>query len=186
MKIGDTGKKMEPMPTELQHAVCAFVESIGIQKGSYGGKDIYREQIIICWELAETMTQGDNAGKPFMISKFYTASLSKKSNLSKDLQAWLKKEFTQQERDEGFEMDTLIGTNCMLNIGEKVKPDGDVRYQVVSIAPKMKQLPNLDVHNKKCPEWINDMKKRAVPEDKVPKEGEEAVVDIHADENLPF
>ena len=108
-------ENFESMPLGMHQAVCAFVEDIGIQEGSYLGKPIRRHQIVICWELAEKMTKGDNLGKPFMISKFYTLSLNEKANLCKDLESWRGRGFTADEKD-GFDVEKLIGANCFLNI----------------------------------------------------------------------
>ena len=82
-----TTEDFERPSNGLTDAVCVFVEDIGTHKGTYQGKDTMRHQCVICFELSEKMTKGDYAGKPFMLSKFYTVSLGKKANLSKDLES---------------------------------------------------------------------------------------------------
>lgn len=77
----------EKAPTGTQQAVCAFVFDIGLQRGEYQGKETILHKIIVCWESVETMTTGEFAGKPFMLSKYYTLSLHEKANLRKDLES---------------------------------------------------------------------------------------------------
>lgn len=157
----NSDQNYEKIPTGTQHAVCAFVEDIGTHEGNYMGKLITRRQIVVCWELSETMTQGDNAGKPFMISKFYTLSLNQKATLCKDLESWRGKPFTNEERN-GFDVEKLIGVNCLLNIIEQEKTDGNTFCKVASISPPLKNMDKLEVVNKKPPEWINELRKRSI------------------------
>jgi hypothetical protein len=155
------GGNYEPAPTGLQQAVCVFVEDIGTHTGSYQGKPIQSHQIVICWELAEKMTQGENIGKPFMLSKFYTLSLNEKANLRKDLEAWRGRSFTDEEL-KGFDLEKLIGINCMVNIVEHTKQDGRTGQKIGSIAPKMKALPDIQKINQKPPAWIDEKRKESI------------------------
>ena len=107
------GKTFEKMPTGVVQAVCAYVEDIGTHEGSYQGKPTLRHQVIICWELAEKMRMGDHAGRNFIVSKFYTLSLNPKASLRKDLESWRGKSFTKEEL-ESFDLEKLIGVNCLL------------------------------------------------------------------------
>jgi hypothetical protein len=160
-KDNGSGGVFEPIPTGTQHAVCAFVEDIGTHEGSYNGKPLVRHQIVICWELAEKMTQGDNTGKPFMVSKFYTLSLNEKSNLYKDLISWRGKAFTDEERD-GFDVERLIGANCLLNIVTTKKTNGKEYSEVASLSPTMKTMEKITPINTKPPKWIQDIKMKSI------------------------
>ena len=144
----------EAVPTGPQHAVCAFVEDIGVHEGTFQGKAYSRHQLVIVWELAEKMKDG----RPFCMSKFYTASLDEKANLRHDLSAWMGKDFTDQEL-LGFDIETMIGRNCMLNIVEKKKLDGKVTQAIGSIMPAVKGMPAMLPSMDNPPEWI--AKKRA-------------------------
>ena len=152
------GGDFELAPVGNQQAVCAFVEDIGTHDGSYNGKPTRNQQIVICWELAEKMTLGDNAGKPFMLSKFYTLSLGEKSNLRKDLQSWRGVAFTEQEL-RAFDVEKLNGVNCLLNVVAEKKQDGKEFRKIASVSPLIKGMPKIEVFNKMPPEWI--AKKRA-------------------------
>src|ERR1700685_4504260 len=99
MKWPDTrGGDFEQPPIGTHMARCVRVIDIGTQRGEYQGKVNIRRQCIIAWELpTELMSEGDSAGKPFIVSRFYTASLGKKANLRADLQNWRGREFTEEE-----------------------------------------------------------------------------------------
>lgn len=178
----DNGENYESIPLETQQAVCAFVEDIGTQEGYYMGSSIIKHQVVICWELAEKMTTGEHAGKPFMISKFYTLSLNEKANLCKDLESWRGKPFTAEER-KGFDIEKLIGANCLLNIIEDERTDGKKYPKVASVSPILKNMPKIVPVNKVPPDWIQKKREQSI-EWKEAKEG--YATNNEADEGLPF
>lgn len=97
-------------------ARCIRIVDIGTQKGEYLGKPITRKQIIVTWELpTELIPEGEYAGQPYVVSRFYTASLNEKATLRKDLEAWRGREFTTKEL-EGFDLKKIVGVPCMLSI----------------------------------------------------------------------
>ena len=179
------GGDFEKTPTGNQQAVCAFVEDIGTHRGEYKGVPNERHQIVVCWELAETMTTGDYAGKPFMISNFYTLSLSEKAKLRKDLESWRGRTFTQQELD-GFDGEKLIKANCLLNIIEEPNAEGKMRTKIASISPIMKNMTPLEIVNTEPPAWIDKMRQQSIEatEEKfgpMPDQGQ-----AQQDDDLPF
>ena len=175
------GKDFEKTPNGMHQAVCAFVEDIGTHEGSYLGKPLSRHQIVICWELKELMKEGENEGKPFMISKFYTLSLWDKANLRKDLESWRGKEFTEDEL-KGFDLENLIGANCFLNIIEGKKQDGTMRAQIASINPIAAGMEKLVIFNKKAPDWIEKKRSQSIE-----AQGESAGENTEqSDDSLPF
>lgn len=174
-------KDYEQIPAGMHQAVCAFVEDIGTHEGSYAGKPIRRHQIVICWELAEKMTRGENAGKPFMISKFYTLSLFEKASLRKDLESWRGRGFTDEELG-GFDVENLIGANCFLNIIEETKQDGSKRSKIASINPVAKGMEKLNVINTKPPAWIAEQRAKSI--EMITAEGEGTQPE--GEDDLPF
>lgn len=117
MKWTDSGNgNFEQAPIGSHVARCIKVIDIGTQKGEYQGQVSIKRQVIIGWELpTELMETGEYAGKPFTVSKFYTASLNEKANLRKDLANWRGRDFTEEEL-LGFESKNILGKPCMLSI----------------------------------------------------------------------
>ena len=116
MKFKDTGGDFEQPSIGTHVAICVKVIDIGTQRSEYQGNANIRRQCIIAWELPnELMTEGDRAGHPFVVSRFYTCSLSTKANLRKDLENWRGREFSKIELD-GFESKNILGKACMLSL----------------------------------------------------------------------
>lgn len=141
MQFKDSGGgSFEQPPIGTHVARCVKMIDIGTQKGEYQGTATFKRQVIIGWELpSELMTTGDHAGKPFVVSKFYTASLSEKANLRADLKNWRGRDFTTEELG-GFEAKNILGKTCMLSLTESDK--GKIRVTGVMALPKGTQVPD--------------------------------------------
>lgn len=140
MKFADNGNhNFEQPPIGTEVGRCIKVIDIGTQKGEYQGKATFKRQVIIGWELPNAlMTEGEFAGKPFGVSKFYTASLNEKANLRADLANWRGRDFTPEELG-GFEARNILGKTCMLSLTANDK--GRVRVTGVMAIPKGMQVP---------------------------------------------
>lgn len=88
----------------LYESVCIGVWDVGTQmtKGKFAG---LVHQCVFLWELPGGLT----------VSKKYTASLSDKANLRKDLQAWRGRRFTDEEL-RGFSLRGVVGARCQLQV----------------------------------------------------------------------
>lgn len=124
MKIGNQSKFV-PVKEGLFEAVCVDVVDLGMVASQYGEK----HKLKIVWEVSEKMADG----RPFTIQQRYTASLSPKANLYKALKSWRGADFTKEEL-KSFEMDSLIGAPCRVNV-EHNENDGNV-YANVSVILK--------------------------------------------------
>lgn len=138
--VDNGGGEFEQPPVGTHVARCIKVIDIGTQRSEYQGQANIRRQCIVAWELpSELLTRGDFAGKPFLVSRFYTCSLSEKANLRKDLENWRGRAFTEQEL-AGFEAKNIIGKPCMLSLTANDK--GKVRVTGVMAAPKGMTVPD--------------------------------------------
>lgn len=134
------GGDFEQPPVGTHTARCIKVIDIGTQRGEYQGKATSKRQCIIGWELPlELMTEGEYAGKPFMVSKFYTSSLGEKANLRKDLANWRGRDFTEQEL-QGFDAKNILGKPCMIALTPNDK--NKVRVTGVLAMPRGSQVPD--------------------------------------------
>ena len=135
MLLKESGSaEFEQPPVGTHVARCIKLIDIGTQEGEYQGKATRKRQIIIGWELGnELMSEGEYAGKPFSVSKFYTMSLGEKANLRKDLSNWRGRDFTPEEL-AGFEAKNLLGKCCMVSLTENDK--GRARVTGVMALPR--------------------------------------------------
>lgn len=188
--VKDNGKDFERIEPGLHQAVCSHVIDLGLQDTKYGPK----RKIALCFELADLMQDG----RPFMQSKIYGASLNEKANLRHDLESWRGKKFAEEEVG-GFDVEVLIGVNCMLNIVEETK--GDKTYTNISAVIKCPTgTQKIAPVNQPAPEWLckkaEDGIKRAtewdepiVPADDIPPPHSDADFvpeDLPSMEPLPF
>lgn len=127
MKWTDSGgKEFESAPIGNHIGRCIGMIDVGTQQGEYQGKVTHARKVVIRWELpTELISEGDFAGKPFVVSKFYTASLSEKANLRKDLVSWRSREFTDEEL-RGFDAKNILDKPCMVNVTHNEKKKAKV------------------------------------------------------------
>lgn len=138
-KANSDGKVFDPAPAGVHQGVCVDVIDLGILDVTWQGKTKKQHKINVAWQIAENRDDG----KPFLVFKRYTLSLSEKATLRKDLESWRGKAFTRDE-ELGFDVESVIGANCLLNIQHNVQ--GDKTYaNVVSIMPLVKGMPKLTV-----------------------------------------
>lgn len=213
MILSDNGNtSFEQPPTGSHAARCIAIIDLGTQRSTYEGEAQIKRQVIVRWELpTELMTTGDFQGKPFTVSKFYTASLHEKSGLRKDLASWRGRDFTVEEL-KGFDLKSVLGKACMLAVGLSEK--GKAKVTSVMGLPKGMVVPNqvnpsvhfsLDANEFKeetfdalpkgfkemivaSPEHIQLMRRRANPDERQQSD-EERVMTAGGggfDEEIPF
>ncbi len=128
---GGSGGKFEPCPAGMQQAVCCDVIDLGIMETTFGQK----WKIDIRWQSADLMSDE----RPYIINKRYTLSLNEKATLRHDLESWRGRPFNEAEI-EGFDVERLIGANCLLNVVHKQGSKGGTFANVVSITPIMRSM----------------------------------------------
>lgn len=139
MKWEDSGgTSFEQAPVGTHLAKCVSVVDIGTQKGEYQGQVNYRRQNIITWELPKKLRED---GQPFIISKFYTASIGEKANLRRDLINWF-----GTPPKAPFDPAQLLGKACQVIVSERENSDKRVVSGLASL-PDGVELPE-GTHNK--------------------------------------
>jgi hypothetical protein len=133
---GDS-KTFDPAPAGVHQGVCVDVVDLGILDVTWQGQSKKQHKINVAWQIAELREDG----KPFLVFKRYTLSLSEKANLRKDLESWRGRAFTREE-EMGFDVESVIGANCLLNIQHN-ESGGKTYANVVSIMPLVKGMPKM-------------------------------------------
>jgi hypothetical protein len=104
----------ENPPAGLMQAVLFKAWDVGIQGSKFGEQ----HQIILVWELNCRYTKGDFKGKRMLVNKIYNAKFGtdkKPSNFRIDLEGWKGNKLNEFEV-KSFDVETLYGRNCVLNI----------------------------------------------------------------------
>lgn len=115
MIVSSTGEGFKPVPEGTYVATCIRVIDLGTQVTSFQGADKLQRKVLVCWEIPEERVEFDGKEGPALIMKRYTASLSDRANLRKDLEAWRGRRFTDEEL-KGFDLSQLLGHSCQIQV----------------------------------------------------------------------
>lgn len=138
VKGNETGDFQRPEPGTYL-ARCVRIIDLGTQTGEYQGKPTVRRQVVIGWELpTELIPEGEYQGQPFLVTKFYTASLNEKATLRHDLVNWRTREFTDKELD-GFDLANILGKPCMVTLSPT--ETGKIKVTGVTACPRGTTVP---------------------------------------------
>ena len=166
-KASDNKFEKFPLPDEgTVQAVCAGVWDLGMQKTTYNGVDKLQHKVVIAWELNQLIDSPESEyhGMPYMLSKTYTLSLYENSNLRRDLESWRGKPFSEQQVEDGFDVEKLYGINCLVGIAHVTKNDKTFA-NITSILPLMKGTENIVPvrgRDEDPPNWVKEKQALAV------------------------
>jgi hypothetical protein len=186
-------KDFEMVPAGNHIAICTGVIDLGIQPGT-GMYPDPKHQVYIRFELPTESVTYEKDGKqitgPMSSGRTFTASMSEKANLRKLIESWFGKKFPSDDAAADFDMQTLLGRKCLLNITHTEK--GQKVYANISNATPIPKGMNAEYpqHNpsvyfslassdqatyEKLPKWIKEKidgriveeEKRTSPRDSV-------------------
>ena len=137
------GGDFENCPAGSFAARCYQIIDLGHQTFEWKGEAKVAPKVRITWELNEMMSDG----RPFSISREYTASIGDKANLRKDLEAWRGRPFSAEEL-RNFSLENVLGAPCLLGIVHKPSKDNSKVYaNVGSIMALPKGMPSPELVN---------------------------------------
>jgi hypothetical protein len=131
----DTGGNFDPAPEGVHQAVCCDVVDLGLVEVTWQGKSTMRHKVNFVWQIDKM----NKEGKPFLVFKRFTLSMRKNSSLLPFLESWRGKKFEATEIKQGFDVEKLIGANCMLQVIHNEGNDGKTYANVQSIQPFLKK-----------------------------------------------
>jgi len=174
--VKDNGGTWEQIPAGVFRAVCCNIYNLGIQPG-YQGKETHK--IVLAWEIEERKTEGEWAGKRFMVTKTYTASLNEKATLRKDLESWRGTPFNAEQL-AGFDLENIYGKPCLVNLMHQRTKADKQWTAVAAIMPPRKDEEKLEVETPRdyVPAWIQQLIGTAQAGDDEPPEP--------TDDDIPF
>lgn len=123
-----------PLPIGVHTSVLLALVDLGMQPG---GQYAPAYKTAFIWQ---TPDQTAESGEPMTITKVFTSSMHKKSNLRKTIESWFGKAFPSEEAAKDFKLETLLGRPCLLNVTHDQK--GDKTYaNVASVIPLPASMP---------------------------------------------
>ena len=132
LKNAKKGLDRQLAPVGNHIARCYQVVDLGTQDDPKWGNASHK--LRFAWELCEEMTDfGKGKKEPFSVSMTVNFFFGKNSNFTKVMEGWKGGPFSDKEMEK-FELKTLVGKACMLNVVHQTS--GDATYaNVASVSP---------------------------------------------------
>jgi hypothetical protein len=109
-----SGGNFPLVPEGVYTARCFKIIDLGTQWIEWQGNKKEQKKVLITWELLDDKVKMDD-GKPWAVTKQYTASLDERGHLRPDLEAWRGKKFTDTEL-ENFDLKNVLGAYCTIQV----------------------------------------------------------------------
>ena len=137
MIIGNKVKpKLPPIPPGMYAGICVGVVDLGEQRNEMRNK--YENRVQIIWELPTLpMIEVDGKPQPRQLSRTYTFTVSKKSNLRKLLTGWNGVQYSD-EQIKALDLFSQLGKPCTLNV---ILNDTGEYSNIDSVTPLMQGYP---------------------------------------------
>lgn len=172
LKVKAKSQAGKVLPAGVHQACLISVYDVGTHHNATFDKDVQR--VVLTWEFPGQTITVDGIKKAMRKSKTYTASLSDKANLRKDLEAMKGSAFTKEE-SKGFPLQSLLGSNCLANISHTQGANGKTSASISALMPLMNDMTPLapsetpisfDFDSSTsipddCPDWIVELIKEA-------------------------
>lgn len=137
--IREEKKEFSRAPEGLHEAVCSRIVDLGLVDTPFGKK----HQLKFYWQIGEKEPE---TGRQFTVGRRYTNSFSPKAKLRQDLEVWRGRKFTPEEL-KGFDLETVIGKPCQVQIAHNVSAEGDTWANIQAIVPAAKGAVRLAVED---------------------------------------
>ncbi len=176
MKVSSKSKDRVNPEEGVHHARIISIIDIGTQIDKTYNKS--NRKVRITYELVNTghVFDEDKGEQPFVIGRTYTASLSDRAALKKDLEAWMGRKLKDEEKEE-FDLFSIVNTTGQLQVvyneheGVTYANIGSLMAMQKADAKKVKKAQNeivtfdLDDFNEETfvslPEWIQEVIKES-------------------------
>lgn len=142
--VPNNSVEFKPVPAGSHAARCYQFVHIGTVTEVIQGKEVVLNKARFTFELPDELRDD---GKPNVISEEFTLTMSKKGNLRKFLDGMLGHALTEEEA-KSFDVESLIGKTCLLNVIHKISPSKGTTYAKINNASPLPK-------GMKCGEAVN-------------------------------
>lgn len=206
--LKNDSKERDIIPAGNYVATLYSIVQIGTVSDSYMGEEKMLPKVLLTWEIPKLMREFDGQKKPLVIGKKYTISWGEKANLRKIVTGMLGE---IPEEDEGFDLKSLLGRSCMLQVINGVGKESGRKYAAIGAVAQLPEEVSTPAQNNasiyldynegwdegvyaSLPQWIKDdmaeseeMKKRNGFSDKKSTSGDiEYPMDDLNPDDVPF
>jgi len=161
----DQGFDKELISEGTIQMVVSGVFDLGIQEvKKYKSEETeHKRQVMICFEVGETFTTGDYAGKSKKYYKRYKYSMHKKSALFSLIKALVGGAKADKLAEKGFDLYKIIGLNCFGTFEQEVSQSGNKYNSLINVSEPIKGVAKLEVEDlllddDSAPDWIKRIK----------------------------
>lgn len=144
MLLKDDGAPFEAAPAGTHVARLYRIVDLGTQTGEFQGKTTRNRKLLLTFELLGEDRMSD--GRPFSVSRRFTASLGEKAALRAFLESWRGRKYTPEELRQGLDLGRLLGQCGLLNCVESER-NGKTYINIASVSPLPKGMPRPDGEN---------------------------------------
>ena len=130
--------EIPPLKAGTYPAACVYIIDIGTQHNQYYNK--MEQKVIIGIEFPTKTVNIDGQEKPRWISREFTLSLNDKANLKALIETWLGRSITDKEKEEGFDLKSLLGEPGIATVAVDTGKDGKQYNRLVSMVPMMEGM----------------------------------------------
>jgi len=122
LTISESGSTDFPkLEKGIYQGTCFRIVDLGTSDQTYGKEVSKKTRLCITFEITDAVDPETNEtlmedGRPYAVSKTYTASLHEAAALRKHLESWRGKSFTDEELG-GFDVTDLLGCTARIEVG---------------------------------------------------------------------
>lgn len=131
------GREFKLVPAGTHLARFYRIVDLGTQRSSWNGQEKFLRKMMVRWEVHGEDKDGNalvtDENEPLSLFKNYTHSMAENSNLRKDIQSWLGYKFQNDVEARRFNIGSILGEWCMVNVVHDTGNDGKIYANVDSI-----------------------------------------------------
>lgn len=156
MLLTDSASSFEAAPAGVHPARLVRILDLGTQESAWQGQTKHARKLQFTFELLGDERMSD--GRPFTISRRFSASLGEKSALRPFLESWRGRRYQPDELKAGLRLDRMLGQYCLLTLIEAER-DGKLYSNISGISglprsmPKPEGVNPLQLFDLAAPDW---------------------------------